>query len=480
MLQFPSDDICNSDVERRIRTIKHSYTDSLDASSLIVRESIKNYREAHRVVHFKYSSYGDSYLKLPRRCINDGEMSKEIFECDIEERRRIQVNGDSESTSELKRGWLFVREETSIFNKPGKRRYAILKRFSDGTHTLLFHKDPKCTDSQKLQINLDSSFTVYSTDKKSFCIKSERDKSHTLSADNDSETNDWLNQLERIKDKRSRSPTMSCKSSSSSSSFNSNFDTVDSNYSPELQNYIKETDVSLANKRKENRRALFSLVDMADKETNKIPEGVMFNEQFGKRFVVKFSEIKMRLQAALGDGTRVNPEPYFLSFALYDVNQKMKISEDFHVELNDDHYSKMIEIEETSNVKPVVTHGRVNVKAVKKGKTAIFSISDPRPNIVLIGRIDKILSSEGVSAGWAPYIITPSEKEGTKRCETVKQNASRLSRYRQPLAFTFRSLFTPGTTRLDTTGFFYSYVYKSETKISDEDLLDLLAESKQP
>ena len=108
---------------------------------------------------------------------------------------------------------------------------------------------------------------------------------------------------------------------------------------PELLEYAKETDVLNAKRRRECRHKLFSLVRDLDNSTvvnidDARIDADVYREHFGTRFVVSVDDLKFRLLRSTRNGVESNVEPFFTSLALYDVKTGVKLTEDFHCDLN--------------------------------------------------------------------------------------------------------------------------------------------------
>ena len=105
---------------------------------------------------------------------------------------------------------------------------------------------------------------------------------------------------------------------------------------PLLQEYAKETDPGNAKMRQSNRLPMFSVYPelfsqtygVLDTQDNTVEP---FKDGKSTKFVFYSHSLKFRLNN--GDQ---NCEPFFLTVALYDVKNNMKISEDFCFDLNDD------------------------------------------------------------------------------------------------------------------------------------------------
>lgn len=76
---------------------------------------------------------------------------------------------------------------------------------------------------------------------------------------------------------------------------------LDQSMNPKLMMYGRETDVSIAQARREHRRKLFGSSQIASKAI--IPEHVeSYREQFGQKVLVKCDSLRFRLQIANENG----------------------------------------------------------------------------------------------------------------------------------------------------------------------------------
>ncbi|TSZ68953.1 Dedicator of cytokinesis protein 6 [Bagarius yarrelli] len=125
----------------------------------------------------------------------------------------------------------------------------------------------------------------------------------------------------------------------------------------------------------------------------------------GQRIMVKCLSLKFEIEI----------EPIFGTLALYDVKEKKKISENFHFDLNSDQIKGML--------RPHNPHIAISTLA----RSAIFSITDPSPDIFLVIKGD-------IGECCEPYMVI-------KDSDSVKQSCSRLGRFRMPFAWTAIHLF---------------------------------------
>ncbi|CAH1780657.1 unnamed protein product, partial [Owenia fusiformis] len=218
---------------------------------------------------------------------------------------------------------------------------------------------------------------------------------------------------------------------------------------PELVKYAKETDKYLASLRNKERLGIFDIYpDMQRSLTDEPelePEWDVFKEQFGKRFVVRYDSFKLRLQANIAEDGKPerldNPEPFFISLALYDAKEGIKISEDFHIDPNSQDIREMIPRDlllandqlNTIDGQPDTQPDLYGVKHewLQKPHQAIFSIMKPNSDIYLVAKIEKVLQG-GITQSTEPYIKSTDVKMGTRIHKHMKMYSNRIGHYRMP------------------------------------------------
>ncbi|XP_063042281.1 dedicator of cytokinesis protein 8 [Engraulis encrasicolus] len=166
---------------------------------------------------------------------------------------------------------------------------------------------------------------------------------------------------------------------------------------------------------------LFALYPPADEDdaVEIRPKPECPREHIGHRIYVRCQAIKFEIEI----------EPIFATMALYDLKEKKKISEDFHCDLNSD------------SMRGFLRGHTPRIDPASQAKAAIFSITQPSPDIYLVVKIEKVLQQGEIGECAEPY-MNIRESDGAKSKEKVEklrgqaeQFCQRLGRYRMPFAW---------------------------------------------
>ncbi|XP_031440380.1 dedicator of cytokinesis protein 8 isoform X2 [Clupea harengus] len=166
---------------------------------------------------------------------------------------------------------------------------------------------------------------------------------------------------------------------------------------------------------------LFALYPPADEDdaVEIRPKPECPREHIGHRIYIRCQAIKFEIEI----------EPFFATLALYDLKEKKKISEDFHCDLNSDALRGYLR-SHTPSVDPS-----------SQAKAAIFSITQPSPDIYLVVKLEKVLQQGEIGDCADPYIgmketDTAKNKDKLEKLKTQSEGfCQRLGRYRMPFAW---------------------------------------------
>lgn len=281
---------------------------------------------------------------------------------------------------------------------------------------------------------------------------------------------------------------------------------LDQSMNPQLMKYGRETDVSIAQARREHRRKLFGFYQSPSK-TSIVENVECYREQFGQRILIKCDSLKFRLQTPNENGeleTSTQAEPYITSLALYDAKAGKKISENFYFDINEDSVREMLQSSSTalangcSNKKSPVLNGSSNMNGsalhspklpkdleslpigwLSRPRQAILSVTAPHPDVFLVVKIEKILQG-GINNSTEAYLKTKDPKLGSKLHKNVKLYSQKIGHYRMPFAWAARPLFRLYSSDLDTAIEFPAIYRQEVNKLKDEELLKLLSEYRKP
>lgn len=278
---------------------------------------------------------------------------------------------------------------------------------------------------------------------------------------------------------------------------------LDQSMNPQLMKYGRETDISIAQSRRENRRKLFNCYSQMIRPIIHTEIIDPYREQFGQRILIKCDSLRFRLQTPLENcekETFVQAEPYFTTLALYDAKNGRKITENFYFDLNTEHVRDMMAINQTS-----LTNGETNgvngydekpdsmqyqalpkefealpVDWLTRPKQAILNVTAPHPDIFIVVKIEKILQG-GINNTSDAYLKAGKDpKMGLKLNKNVKSYSQKIGHYRMPFAWAARPLFRLYSSDLDAAIEFPAIYRQDANKLKDEDILKLLTEYRKP
>uniref|UniRef100_A0A8C3AD52 Dedicator of cytokinesis 9 n=1 Tax=Cyclopterus lumpus TaxID=8103 RepID=A0A8C3AD52_CYCLU len=490
MLQFPLEDFEVSFTPVSWRTLYPTVPENAEreAHSLFVQECIKAYKSDWHVVNYKYEDYSGDFRQLPNliSCL-----------CLLQDTASL----GSQKGGISKHGWLYkgnINSAISVTMRSFKRRYFHLTQLGDGSYNLNFYKDEKISKEPKGSIFLDSCMGVVQNNKVrrfAFELKMQDKSTYLLASDSEGEMEDWINTLNKIlhssfeiamQEKRNgdiHDGVCVCLSVHivPASKRNTNM----------KWNIIFARDIE-SRMRNETRLKLFTL----DPDTQKLdfsgiePDVKQFEEKFGKRVLVNCNDLSFNLQSCVAEneeGPTTNVEPFYVTLSLFDIQNGRKISSDFHVDLNHLSVRGMVPSNasqymngggDTHPEGQRLVHG-VPEAAMQYPRQGVFSVTCPHPDIFLVARIEKVLQG-GINHCAEPYMkSSDSTKVAQKVLKNAKLACGRLGHYRMPFAWAARPLFKDASGTLDKSARFSALYRQDNNKLSNDDMLKLLADFRK-
>ncbi|KAB0797571.1 hypothetical protein PPYR_08564 [Photinus pyralis] len=514
LLIYPSDDISQIVLPRRYRTTSAIVPPSheIENCNLFTRQCINTYSSNWNLIHYKYCVYSNSYAELPK--LQNYDLKEETYEIDIDTEAFEDVKMPMDGIT--KEGYLLKGPEigndrmfSNIGSKSFKRRYCYLRQEVDGTYILELFKDERKGDA-KVTIVMDFCTSVVKNLKRGrFCFElrmTAGHKSYVLASDTEKEFMDWLTKLNSViqqnkLQEEKRAASLERDRSTPPPSPQSQYGTLkglEQSMNPQLMKYARETDMSIAHTRRENRLKLFNLypVTCANFKTPSIVSSEQvepYRELFGHRIVVRCESINFKLQVPIDEKeTLCQVEPYHTTLCLFDAKTGRKLTENFHFDINSSNVHSVMPnelsrpTENSSEDNGLSYHTKTDIPTgvpdewIMYPKQAILSVTNPHSDIYVVIRIEKMLQGS-ICQSSEPYIRASKDpKLGAKVHKSVLSSWQRLGKYRMPFAWAAKPLFRLYSNELDTYPEFPTIFRQEGNKLSDEELLKFLSEFRKP
>uniref|UniRef100_A0A8C9VRW5 Dedicator of cytokinesis 9 n=1 Tax=Scleropages formosus TaxID=113540 RepID=A0A8C9VRW5_SCLFO len=487
MLQFPLEDFQISTLRRQGRTLYSTVPENAEkeAQSLFVQECIRTYNSDWNVVNYKYEDYSGDFRQLPNKVSRPDKLPVHVFEVDEDaDKDEDTASLGSQKGGISKHGWLYkgnMNSAISVTMRSFKRRYFHLTQLGDGSYNLNFYKDEKISKEPKGTIFLDSCMGVVQNNKVrrfAFELKMQDKSMYLLAADSESEMEDWIGTLNKILHSSFELAMQEKRNGDVHDD-----DELGKADNDDLSSHLHE----------KNFKCFLPFLSVQQKlDFSGIePDVKPIEEKFGKRVLVKCNDLSFNLQSCVAEnemGPTTNVEPFYVTLSLFDIQNSRKISADFHVDLNHASVRQMVSNPNSQYVNgsgdgPL--GGRRPITNVQEDllmypKQGVFSVTCPHPDIFLVARIAKVLQG-GIAHCAEPYMKnTDSAKIAQKVLKNAKQACNRLGQYRMPFAWAARPLFKDASGTLDKAGRFSPLYRQDSSRLSNEDMLKLLADFRKP
>ncbi|KAF1745393.1 hypothetical protein MXB_4773 [Myxobolus squamalis] len=498
LILFPSDDIELKKIKKDEVFEWYSIYGAKDLKYInvlgrkVVSIEILSAKRQNFVITNNYENYNGPFFTLPKFSpTTETLLRHEYSRINIsgpDKNRPVTTHQAAESDEVLYRGYLeiyspYIEANVPIdkwiaSTSPKKRFFSLNRPVSQTYYRLQYKKE----DDEKLKYKgvyfLEYCLCFRQSNIKPFSFEMHiNQKIIILVASSSKEFNNWIKSLsdatglalERERDS---------KSSSLQKRTTSVQETWTSSGIPILCEYSKESDAMNQKLRNEKRYKLYDLhtniIWYSDKTNVETDSVYVIGEKQGRRLFFEFSNIDMRVSYV---------EPFVLTFAIYDLKDKCKISEDFVCDPADPALLQYLKFNQEFTNYHNIVNGSGKYLEDKRINKFFYDFLFTHDDIYLVLHVSKIYTCK-LNTLWEYYQKSGAKTEA-KLGKVFLETAADVKKYTMPVGFSFKRLFYRG--ELDDETNFHTLmkhvglklINLQDYKLSSTDLIKYIEEYKK-